>query len=92
MARARARWTRVDWLPIGLVVAAMIVGAALRLYNIGDIPSGFNQDEAVYSYDAYILTKSGRDHLGHPLNLIGFETYGDWAPPMHARLPAANGR
>jgi 4-amino-4-deoxy-L-arabinose transferase-like glycosyltransferase len=91
MARARARWTRIDWLPIGLVVAAMIVGAALRLYNIGEIPSGFNQDEAVYSYDAYSLTKSGRDHLGHPLNLIGFETYGDWTPPMHSILltPAA---
>lgn len=76
------RWSRIDWLVVALVLAAMIIGAALRLYDIGDLPSGFNQDEAVYSYDANSLTKSARDHLGHPLNLIGFETYGDWTPPM----------
>lgn len=82
----RRRWSRISWLPIALVLAAMISGAALRLYDIGDLPRGFSQDEAVYSYDAYSLTKSGRDHLGHPLNLIGFETYGDWTPPVQTIL------
>ncbi len=78
-------------LPLVLLGVAILVGGALRLYDVGELPRGFNQDEAVYSYDAWSLARSGRDHLGHPFNLIGFETYGDWTPPLHTILltPAA---
>ncbi|MGD9711108.1 MAG: ArnT family glycosyltransferase [Thermomicrobiales bacterium] len=85
------RLLALDWLSVSLVVVAMVVGGALRLYDIGNLPRGFNQDEAVYSYDAWSLSQSGRDHLGHPLNFIGIESYGDWTPPVQTSflIPAA---
>lgn len=80
----------IPWLAIALVVL-VVVGAALRLYRIDDIPPGMNQDEAVHSYDAWSIVTSGRDHLGHPVNLVAFENFGDWAPPALtiALTPAA---
>ncbi|HEY8601993.1 MAG TPA: glycosyltransferase family 39 protein [Thermomicrobiales bacterium] len=65
-----------------LVLLALIVAAALRFTNLGGLPPGLNQDEAVSGYDAYSLLRTGRDHHGHPLSLAGLESFGDWASPL----------
>lgn len=65
-----------------LVLAAMLVGGALRFANLGGVPPALNQDEVVNGYDAYSLFVTGRDHLGHPFPFAGLESFGDWASPL----------
>jgi 4-amino-4-deoxy-L-arabinose transferase-like glycosyltransferase len=69
-----------------LVLIAMLVGAILRLVNLAGVPPGFHQDEAAVAIDAYSLLHTARDHLGHPLNLMGFESFGDFPPPVPVLL------
>jgi len=68
--------------PRALVLLAVLAGAILRLVDLHGVPPGLHQDEAIYAYDAYSLAMTGRDHLGHPFNLVGFEAFGEWAPPL----------
>ena len=49
----------------GLVIL-MIAGCALRLYALGSIPYGLNQDEASIGYEAFSLAMYGTDRYGHP--------------------------
>ena len=68
--------------PIAIVIYALIAGALLRLYRIGTIPPGFNQDEAVAGYDAWSLWHTLRDHHGNTLPIAGFLSFGDWVSPL----------
>ncbi|WP_024865386.1 ArnT family glycosyltransferase [Butyrivibrio sp. FCS014] len=43
-----------------------LVGAALRLFKIGQIPLGLQQDEASIGYDAFCLVNYGIDRNGYP--------------------------
>jgi len=65
-----------------LVLAALLVGAALRFADPRGVPPALNQDEAVSGYDAYSLLHTGRDHLGHPFPFAGLESFGDWVSPL----------
>src|SRR5205085_920248 len=65
-----------------LVLAALLVGAALRFADPRGVPPALNQDEAVIGYDAYSLLHTGRDHLGHPFPFAGLESFGDWVSPL----------
>ena len=70
---------------IAILLAITLVGAALRLWKVTEVPGGFNQDEAVAVYDAYSVLRTGRDHHGAwlPLN---FQSFDDWIPPVHQYL------
>ena len=43
----------------------MVVAAFLRLYRLGDVPLGLQQDEASIGYDAYTLATFGIDRNGY---------------------------
>lgn len=47
--QARTPWQRVDWL---ILVAVLLLGGALRFYQIGSVPVGFQFDEAYNALDA----------------------------------------
>ena len=47
LAELNKKW--FEWTFVCLIIA---VGAFLRLYLLGEIPSGFNQDEASIGYDS----------------------------------------
>lgn len=64
------------------VLAAVLVAAALRFFDLARVPPALNQDEAVNGYDAYSLLLTGRDHLGHPFPIAGLESFGDWVSPL----------
>ncbi len=50
----------------GIIFALiMIVAAFLRLYRLGDVPYGLQQDEASIGYDAYTLATYGIDRNGY---------------------------
>ena len=48
------------------LVFLIIIGCALRLYALGKIPYGLNQDEASIGYEAFSLATYGTDRYGHP--------------------------
>jgi hypothetical protein len=63
----------------GFVIALTLItllGAGLRLVNLGAYPGGYGQDEAVDMYDAWSLLTTGAEHHGDrwPLNS---RQYGD---------------
>ncbi|MCL1955703.1 MAG: glycosyltransferase family 39 protein [Fibromonadales bacterium] len=57
-----------------LLVVLLLVGAFLRLYKLGIVPGGLNQDEAASLYNAYTILKWGRDYAGNlfPVHLTSF--------------------
>ena len=48
-----------------IFILIMVVGAVLRLYRLGEIPLGLQQDEASIGYDAYTLATYGIDRNGY---------------------------
>jgi hypothetical protein len=46
------------------ILVIMFVGGALRFANLGQSPPGLNQDEAINSWNAYCLLRTGRDQNG----------------------------
>ena len=53
-------------LPPELIAAALLLagGAVLRLYDLGGLPPGFNNDETAAAYDAWALIHYGIDRNG----------------------------
>ena len=84
---ARRGFPRPSWVGVA-VLAAILVGSVLRFVNLEGIPPAFNQDEAVYAYDAYSLFRTGRDHHGHPFPLAGSETFGPFSGSFLSFLAA----
>lgn len=46
------------------VVGVVLFGAFLRLYLLGTLPAGFNQDEASIGYDSWAIANYGMDRNG----------------------------
>jgi 4-amino-4-deoxy-L-arabinose transferase-like glycosyltransferase len=59
----------------------ILLAAALRLYRLGSLPNGLNQDEAVNGFDAFTIGQNLRDHHGNFLPPM-LESFGDWASPL----------
>jgi 4-amino-4-deoxy-L-arabinose transferase-like glycosyltransferase len=61
-----------SWLAVLAIVA---LAAALRLYDLGDVPAGFFCDEAANGYNAWALATAGIDENGSrwPLYIWSFE-------------------
>lgn len=71
-----------------VVLAAVLLGALLRFWDLDGVPPGLQQDEAVYGYDAYSIFETGRDHHGHPFPFASLETFGDWSSSLLSFLMA----
>lgn len=56
----------------------IFLAAILRIFQLGSIPIGFNDDEAAFGYTAYSVSQSGRDEWGSLLPFPVFESFGDW--------------
>lgn len=71
-----------------LVGLILILGAALRLIALDRVPPAIGQDEAVNSYDAYCILKTGTDHYGTPWPVF-FRSFGDYHPglPIYLQIP-----
>lgn len=62
---------RCEWLPVCLL---FVLGCVLRLWALGDLPYGLNQDEASAGYEAWSLLHYGMDRCGksYPVLLISW--------------------
>lgn len=60
----------------------------IRFFKLGEYPSGFYSDEALFGYEAYSIMKTGRDQYGSPLPL-SFRAFGDYRPGLfvYATVP-----
>ncbi|MEI6887115.1 MAG: glycosyltransferase, partial [bacterium] len=63
------------------LVAIVLLGVGIRLYDLQNNPVALNQDEAINGYDAFSLLHSLKDHHGNFLP-TNFEAFGDWVPPI----------
>ena len=52
----------------------MLLAFGVRFFELGNIPDGINQDEALTGYDAFLLLTTGADHWGisNPIYLLGW--------------------
>ena len=49
-----------------VVTALLLLGAFMRLWQLGQTPGGVHQDEAFSAYEAYCLLENGMDSWGYP--------------------------
>lgn len=68
-----------------LLVIMLVLGIALRLYRLDDIPPGLNPDEASIGYNAYSLLETGKDRYGETLPLA-FRSLGTYILPVYTYL------
>lgn len=54
--------SRANWIIFSII---LVISAFLRLYKLGEVPLGFQQDEASIGYDAYTLANYGIDRNGY---------------------------
>lgn len=66
-----------------ILVLIIILGAILRLVDIGVVPPSLNWDEISHGYNAYSILKTGRDEWGQLLPLTNFRAYGDYPLPLN---------
>jgi hypothetical protein len=68
----------------GLLVefALTLLALALRVALLPSAPAGWRTDEVVSLVDAWNLSRTARDHLGHLLPLGAQEALGDWISPL----------
>jgi 4-amino-4-deoxy-L-arabinose transferase-like glycosyltransferase len=53
---------KYEWIIVGVLLA---IGIFVRLYLLGSLPGGINQDEASISYDTFAIAKYGIDRNGY---------------------------
>ena len=68
-----------------LLIIALLLGAFLRLYQLGAIPGALTWDEAALGYNAFSILKTGKDEYGKLLPII-FKSFGDYKPGLYIYL------
>lgn len=66
------------------LILIVLIGAFLRLVNLGTVPKGLYFDEVLYGLDSYSILKTGRDLYGHFLPLT-FQSSG-YYPPLYTYI------
>lgn len=68
-----------------IILIFLALGVFLRFYQLDQIPPGLNHDEAINTYNAHSLLKSGKDHYGQSLPLA-FRSFGSYSLPIYTYL------
>src|SRR5260221_10639040 len=63
----------------------IFIAACLRFWQLGQVPTGPNWDEAALGYNAYSVLKTGKDEYGTFLPL-SLRSYDDYKPPLYMYL------
>lgn len=72
---------------IFVLLLVLSIGFFLRFYKLGEIPSGFYQDESAIGYNAYSIIKTGKDEHGQTFPLY-FKSFGDYKLPVYIYVTA----
>lgn len=68
-----------------LLIIILVIGALLRVWNLGNIPPSLTPDEAALGYNAYSILKTGKDEYGKLFPII-FKSFGDYKPGFYIYL------
>jgi len=60
-----------------LLFLIISLAAILRLWQLGEVPSGFYADEAAFGYNAYSILETGKDEYGQKLPMA-LKSFGDY--------------
>jgi len=68
-----------------LVSLIVLIAGFFRLYQLGDVPPSPDWDETALGYNAYSISKTGKDEYGTflPLSIRSFD---DYKPPLYTYL------
>jgi 4-amino-4-deoxy-L-arabinose transferase-like glycosyltransferase len=76
------RFFKSDFFWLSLI---FILALFLRFYQLGQVPSGFVNDEAAFGYNAYSLIKTGKDEFGKAWPIV-FRSFGEGKMPVYFYL------
>ncbi|PIS09387.1 hypothetical protein COT75_01775 [Candidatus Beckwithbacteria bacterium CG10_big_fil_rev_8_21_14_0_10_34_10] len=68
-----------------ILFLVFIVAFFLRVLFLESVPVGLTDDEAAISYNAYLISQTGKDEWGSFLP-IQFRSFGDWKLPVYIYL------
>lgn len=68
-----------------LLFIILVIGIAVRVYNISGVPAGLNQDEAYGNYEAYALVNYGVDSNGMSFP-VHFVSWGSGMNTLYAYI------
>lgn len=67
------------------LILIFLLAVALRFFQLGQVPSGFVNDEAAFGYNAYSLIKTGKDEFGKAWPIV-FRSFGEGKMPVYFYL------
>ncbi|MDP2638358.1 MAG: glycosyltransferase family 39 protein [Candidatus Levybacteria bacterium] len=68
-----------------LLTFILIIASALRFWQLGEVPSSPDWDEAALGYNAYSILQTGRDEYGDFLPIV-LRSFDDYKPALYAYL------
>lgn len=66
-----------------LVIIILALSFFLRVFALTTVPPSLYWEEAALGYDAYSILKTAKDHHGHLLPFVAFESFGDYKPAIY---------
>lgn len=63
----------------------LIIGAILRLYQLGSVPLSLTWDEVALGYNAYSISETGKDEFGKSFPVV-MRSYDDYKPAFYTYL------
>src|SRR3989344_1420207 len=68
-----------------LLIVILVIGAVLRLWQLGAVPSSIDWDEASLGYNAYSIFETGKDEFGKTLPVV-LRSFNDYKPALYTYL------
>lgn len=68
-----------------LLFAVLLIGAILRLWQLGNVPISPDWDEVALGYNAYSIIHTGRDEYGQLLPIV-MRSFDDYKPALYSYL------
>jgi len=65
-----------------LLIVILVIAGFFRLWKISEVPVSLFSDELDVGYQAYSITKTGKDYVGNPWPLY-FQSYADFRAPVY---------
>lgn len=66
-----------------LLFAIVLVATTLRFWNLGNVPSSPDWDEAALGYNAYSIWQTGKDEYGQRFPIV-LRSFDDYKPALYA--------
>src|ERR1700722_4909463 len=97
---ARQRWLRIQnrlkmkslksfytnkKFSVSVLTLILVLGLALRLWQLGNVPISSDWDEVALGYDAYSILHTGHDEFGTFLPAV-LRSFDDYKPALYAYL------